>query len=198
MRLQPSTGVDSTGTTTFTYMAKPAITKIAPGSGPENGGTPVHVQGSALAQSGATTAVAFGATDASVSDVTGSALTATSPAGTGTPDVTVTVTLPGGESATSNGLAFHYVPAPTVTSVSPTSGPVSGGTDVTVTGTHFQPGAHVLFGPSDGSSSLTDNSTGTPISVLSSTSILVTAPPGIVGATNVVVVNPDGQSGALE
>ena len=199
VRLHPSSGPDSIGTTTFTYVAKPAITKIAPASGPEAGGTSVRVKGSALTQTGATTAVKFGATAAaSVSDVTGTSLTATSPAGTGTPNVTVTVTLPGGESATSNGLPFQYVPAPTVTSVSPTSGPVTGGTDVTVTGTHFQPGAHVLFGPSDGSTSLTDDSTGTPVSVLSSTSILVTTPPGIVGATNVVVVNPDGQSGALK
>ena len=199
VRLHPSTGSDSVATTTFTYVAKPAITKIAPGSGPEAGGTSVHVTGSALTQTGATTAVKFGATAAaSVSNVTGASLKAVSPAGTGTQNVTVTVTLPGGESATSNGKPFDYVPAPTVTSVSPTSGPVTGGTDVTVTGTHFQPGAHVLFGPSDGSSNLDDDSTGTPVSVLNSTSILVTAPPGIVGATNVVVVNPDGQNGALK
>ena len=198
VRLHPSTGSDSVATTTFTYVNKPALTKIAPASGPEAGGTSVHVTGSALTQTGATTGVEFGDADASVSDVTGASLKAVSPAGTGTQDVTVTVTLPGGESATSNGLPFLYVPAPTVTSVSPTSGPVTGGTDVTVTGTHFQPGAQVLFGPSDGSTSFTDDLTGTPVSVLSSTSILVTAPPGIVGATNVVVLNPDGQSGALK
>jgi hypothetical protein len=156
VRLHPSTGSDSVATTTFTYVAKPAITKIAPGSGPEVGGTSVHVTGSALTQTGATTAVKFGATAAaSVSNVTGASLNAVSPAGTGTQNVTVTVTLPGGESATSNGKPFDYVPAPTVTSVSPTSGPVTGGTDVTVTGTHFQPGAHVLFGPSDGSTAST-------------------------------------------
>jgi IPT/TIG domain len=199
VRLHPSAGSDSVATTTFTYVAKPAITKIAPASGPEAGGTSVHVTGTGLTQTGATTAVKFGTTAAaSVSDVSAASLKATSPAGTGTKDVTVTVTLPGGESATSNGLPFQYVPAPTVTSVSPTSGPVTGGTDVTITGTGFQPGAMVLFGPSDGSTSVTDDLTGTPVSVLSSTSILVTAPPGIVGATNVVVVNPDGQSGALK
>jgi len=198
VRLHPATGADSVATTTFTYVAKPAITKIAPATGPEKGGTSVHVTGSALTQTGATTAVKFGATAAaSVSDVTGASLKAVSPAGTGTQNVTVTVTLPGGESATSNGLPFLYVPAPTVTSVSPTSGPVRGGTDVTVTGTHFQAGANVLFGPSDGSTNLDGDLTGTPVSVLSSTSILVAAPPGIVGATNVVVLNPDGQTGAL-
>ena len=132
-----------------------------PGEGRHIG--PRHRQ--RLTQTGATTAVKFGDADASVSDVTGASLKAVSPAGTGTQDVTVTVTLPGGESATSNGLAFLYVPAPTVTSVSPTSGPVAGGTDVTVTGTHFQPGAQVLVGPSDGSTSFTDDLTGTPVSV---------------------------------
>ena len=60
VRLHPSTGADSVATTTFTYVAKPAITKIAPASGPEEGGTSVHVTGSALTQTGATTAVEFG------------------------------------------------------------------------------------------------------------------------------------------
>jgi hypothetical protein len=199
VRLHPSSGTDSTATTTFTYLAKPAITSIASHSGPEQGGTKVHVKGSALTETGATTSVDFGSTAAaSLSDVTGTSLFAFSPAGTGTQNVTVTVTLPGGESATSNGLPFKFVPAPTVTSVAPTSGPVTGGTLVTVTGTGFQAGAQVLFGPSDGSSDLTQDSSGAPVAVLSATSILVTAPAGIVGATNVVVLNPDGQSGALK
>src|SRR5580765_4509165 len=204
VRLVPTpSGTDLVATTTngFTYVAKPSITKIAPTKGPEAGGTSVHVTGSALASSvtGATTSVKFGATAAaSLSAVTATSLKATSPPGTGTQNVTVTVTLPGGEAATSNGKPFDYIPAPTVTSVSPTSGAVTGGTDVTVTGTHFQPGAHVLFGPTDGSGGLAGDSTGTPVSVLSSTSIRVTTPPGIVGATNVVVLNPDGQSGALK
>ena len=152
-------------------------------------------------RSGAATSVKFGTTAAaSLSNVSATSLKAVSPAGTGTKNVTVTVTLPGGEAATSNGKPFDYIPAPTVTSVSPTSGAVTGGTTVTLTGTGYQAGAQVLFGPSDGTGAtpLKDDLTGTPVSVLSSTSIRVTSPPGIVGATNVVVVNPDGQNGALK
>jgi len=52
VRLHPSAGTDSVATTTFTYVAKPAITKIAPARGPEGGGTSVHVKGSALTPNG--------------------------------------------------------------------------------------------------------------------------------------------------
>ena len=37
-------------------------------------------------------------------------------------------------------------PAPTVTSVSPTHGPHTGGTSVTINGSNFQQGASVVFG----------------------------------------------------
>ena len=53
--------------------------------------------------------------------VSATSITATAPAGTGTVDVTVTT--PGGTSATSSADQFTYVPAPTVGNVSPTSGP---------------------------------------------------------------------------
>jgi hypothetical protein len=191
-------GSTSTATTNFTYVAPPTISAIIPTKGPEGGGTAVHVTGTDLNPAGATTTAAFGSNAAPpVSDLTNTTLTATSPAGTGTQNVTVTVTMPGGDAKTTNGLSFVYIPAPTVTSVSPTSGPVTGGTDVTVTGTGFQPGANVFFGPSDGSTHLDHDSPSRPVAVLSSTSILATTPPGIVGATNVVVLNPDGQHGAL-
>ena len=49
----------------------------------------------------------------------------------------MTVTTPGGTSATSPADEFTYVAAPTVTSINPTSGPTAGGTTVTVTGTNL-------------------------------------------------------------
>ena len=66
------------------------------------------------------------------------------PAGTGTVDVTVTT--PGGTSATSPADQFTYVAAPTVTGLSPTSGPAAGGTLVTITGTGFTGATAVDFG----------------------------------------------------
>ena len=71
-------------------------------------------------------------------------ITATSPAGTGTVDVTVTTV--GGTSATSPADQFTYVAAPTVTSISPTSGPTGGGTSVTITGTNLGGASAVDFG----------------------------------------------------
>jgi hypothetical protein len=41
---------------------------------------------------------------------------------------------------------FTYVPAPAVTGVSPPSGPLSGGTTVTITGTGFTGATAVSFG----------------------------------------------------
>ena len=71
-------------------------------------------------------------------------ITADSPAGTGTVDVTVTT--PGGTSATSAADQFTYTAAPTVTGLSPTSGPAAGGTLVTITGTGFTGATAVDFG----------------------------------------------------
>ena len=73
-------------------------------------------------------------------------ITATSPAGTSTVDVTVTT--PGGTSATSPADQFTYTAAvaPTVTGLSPTSGPEAGGTLVTITGTGFTGATAVDFG----------------------------------------------------
>lgn len=187
--------------TTFTYVTPPSLTSIVPASGPEKGGTTVEVTGADLNPAGSTTSVKFGATASpTVSGLTATALNAVSPAGTGTQNVTATVTLTGGASATSNGIAFVYVPAPKVTDVAPRNGTVSGGTDVVITGSDFQPGASVFFGPANGSAadgSLPGDAPARPTSVLSGTSIRATTPAGIVGPTNIVVVNPDGQLGAL-
>ncbi|WP_425273471.1 IPT/TIG domain-containing protein, partial [Pedobacter miscanthi] len=69
---------------------------------------------------------------------------ATAPAGTGTVDVRITTT--GGTSATSASDQFTYIAAPTVTALSPTSGPTSGGTSVTINGTNFIGATAVTFG----------------------------------------------------
>ena len=59
--------------------------------------------------------------------------------------VDVTITNPDGQKATVTA-AFAFVPAPTLSGVSPASGPAAGGTQVTLSGANFQPGAKVFFG----------------------------------------------------
>jgi len=72
--------------------------------------------------------------------------------------------------------------APTVALVSPNSGPLAGGTSVTLTGTNFMAGAVVTIG----GNALTN------VTVVSSTSITGTTPAGTVGAKDVVVTTIAG------
>jgi hypothetical protein len=78
-------------------------------------------------------------------------------------------------------------PPPSVTSVTPNSGPASGGTAVTITGTNFTSGATVTFG----------GTAATGVTVASSTSITAKAPSHAAGSVKVVVTNSDSQSGSL-
>ena len=126
--------------------APPILTGINPNTGPAAGGTVVTITGTGF--TGAT-AVDFGTTAATdVTVVSDTTITADSPAGTGT--VHVTVLTPGGTSATSTADQFTYtatvVAAPTVTGISPNSGPAAGGTLVTITGTGFTGATAVDFG----------------------------------------------------
>ena len=73
---------------------------------------------------------------------------------------------------------------PAVSTISPTWGPIAGGSLVTISGSCFVNGATVSFG-------------GTPaagVTVTSSTTITATAPAHAAGVVNVVVTNPDTQS----
>ena len=67
--------------------------------------------------------------------------------------------------------------APTVTSVSPNSGPVAGGTSVTITGTNFAVVASATFG----------GVAATNVVVVNSTTMTATTPAHAAGAVDVVV-----------
>jgi hypothetical protein len=71
-------------------------------------------------------------------------LTAVSPPGSGTVDVTVTTA--GGTSVTTQFDEFSYIPVPVVNGVNPNNGPGAGGTKVTIFGTGFTGVTGVAFG----------------------------------------------------
>jgi hypothetical protein len=79
-----------------------------------------------------------------------------------------------------------YVP-PTVTAISPDSGPATGGTKVTITGTGFNTGATVLFG----------GTAATDVRVVTTTTVTATTPARQVGPAQVQVWNPNNQGGGL-
>jgi hypothetical protein len=168
---------------TFKYTAPPpppptpapSLTGISPSSGPTTGGTSVTISGKNL--SGAT-GVSFGGASGSITADSSTSITATSPAGSGT--VNVTVTTKGG---TSNAERFTYTtPAPQITGISPSSGPTAGGTSVTISGKNLSGATGVSFGGS-----------GATVTADSSTSITVTDPAGS-GTVTVTVTTPGGSA----
>src|SRR5438132_12734756 len=101
----------------------PTVANVNPNTGPMQGGTSVTITGTNF--SGAT-AVRFGSNAAGSFTVNSATqITATSPTGVGTVDVTVT-TEEGRTSPNSTADQFTYVPAPTVTNVNPNTGPTPG------------------------------------------------------------------------
>jgi hypothetical protein len=110
------------------------------------------------------------------------------PTATGTATGSIVITDNGSPNTASVSLSGtgQSAPAPTVTGISPNSGPPAGGTAVTITGTNFVSGATVTFGSSAASS----------VTVVNSTTITATSPAGSAGAVAITVTS-NGQSGSL-
>ena len=167
----------------FTYSAAAPsviVSAVSPNAGPLAGGTGVTVTGSGF--TGAT-AVTFGTTAATFTVVSDTSITATSPAASAGA-VDITVTAPGGTSATSSADQFTYTAAPTVSAVSPTAGPSAGGATVTVTGSGFTGATAVTFG----------TTAATSFTVASDTSITATSPAVAASTVDVTVTGPGGKS----
>ncbi|MDG4769108.1 IPT/TIG domain-containing protein [Solwaraspora sp. WMMD792] len=168
----------STDPLAYTYLADGSdavVTGLDPDFGPTSGGTTVTITGSGFT----------GATGVTFDGVAGSGF-AVNPAGTEITVVTppgaagpadVVITFPAG---TADAGIFTYVP-PTIDSVVPDSGPNTGGTTVTITGSGFTGATDVTFGGVPGTDLVVDPS---------GTSLTVVTPPGPVGPVDVVVVLP--------
>ncbi len=162
----------------FTYGdLPPTVTKVSPVSGPAAGGTVVTIDGANF-QQGAS--VSVGALNAKVVSITGSRLMVTMPAhAPGT--VGFTVTNPGAKSV-SVAAAFTYkAGGPALTHVLPDSGPIAGGTTVTLVGSGFTSGTTASFGQ-------------VKATVLARTAetLTVRTPPNAAGRASVAVSNQDG------
>ncbi len=135
--------------------APPTVTALSPAIGAAAGGTSVTITGTNFLGAAA---VQFGlANAASFTIASATSITAVSPPGGGTVDVTVTN--PGGASATSTADQFTYIGAstPTVTAIAPTSGPPAGGTSVIISGSGFNGVSAVQFGATSAASFTLNN-----------------------------------------
>ncbi len=90
----------------------PTVTSVTPSYGPITGGTTVTIGGTYLAGA---TGVSFGGTAGTIVTDTSTSMTVTSPVVSSVGAVDVTVTTPGGTSATSSADKFLYQAMPTVT-----------------------------------------------------------------------------------
>ena len=109
--------------------------------------------------------ISFGSTAATtVSSASSTSITVKVPAGSGTPAVSATSP----EGSGTETVAFSYLGPPTLSSISPQSGPSSGQTEVTITGSGFSTGSAVAFG----------SMSATAVTVASATQIIATSPAG--------------------
>nr|WP_255807467.1 IPT/TIG domain-containing protein [Cohnella mopanensis] len=157
----------------------PEITSIVQPSGHPNGGETVTINGKYFT-SGAT--VTFGTTSATnVVVVSDTQITVTAPKGA---QGTVDVTVKNSDAQKAIG-QYQYKADPTITSLSPTNGPLAGGTIVAVMGNYLMKGLSVKFGDKPAVVSTYSNIT----------YIKVTAPQGDApGPVDVTFTNPDGTS----
>lgn len=171
----------------FTYLvATPQLTAVSPADGPLAGGTPVVLTGSGFVVGATVTIGGQPARNVAVSSPT--TITAVTPPGVSGAAV-VLVTNPGG---LITGLATGFTYSTTaatglvVTGVSPSSGSMTGGTLVTITGQGFASGAIVTVG----------GVPATNVTVLGPTQILASTPAVSASgpATVVVTVNNIGST----
>ncbi len=159
----------------------PVLTGVSPNAGPTGtGGQTVTITGSGFT-SGAS--VKFGSTAATIVAISPTEITATVPAHSAAGTVYLTVTTAAGSSRFAAAAKYTYEAQPTVTRLSPASGPAAGGTTVTITGTGFAAGATVQFGTTDA----------TTVTYISRTTLKAAAPGGS-GTVAVTVTTPGGTS----
>lgn len=156
------------------------VTRITPASGPTTGGTVVTIEGTDFATGASVSFGGVPATNVVVLDAS-TIMATTGPAPALTADTVVDVTVRSRGVDRTLGAAFTYIvpKPPAVASIAPASGPSTGGTLVTLTGTNFFPGAAVTFGGTPASN----------VEVTSATTIRATSPAFIVppGTTSVNV-----------
>jgi len=164
----------------FTYVPPPpAVSALSPASVSTLGGAVVTLSGTELT---GVTSVKLGATPVPATEVTTATLSFVAPAhDAGT--VAVTVTNTNGTSTQTVQLTYVKPPAPTVKSVTPSSGPTNKATPVVLTGTELA-----------GATKVTAGGVSVPFVKVSATQLSVTLPVHVAGAVALQVTGSGGVS----
>lgn len=160
----------------------PQITGLTPTAGPTAGGTTVTITGTDLAD---VTQVFFGDVEATiVGEPTDTRIVVVTPANpAGLTDVVLLTSDDDAERVTD---AFLYVAPPASTTITPGSGPTTGGTTVTIGGSGFVPGATTvtICGVTVAAANVTVSADGT--------SLTFRTPPCAAGNATVTISTPGG------
>lgn len=166
----------------YTYIGPPIPIAVFPNVGSTAGGNTISITGTGLA---GTTIVNFGTIPATsftvVNDTEVDVITPMHVAG----QVPIAITTQGG---TNSSLSFTFQLPPTINSISPTAGPVTGGTFVTISGSGLISALNVYFG----------NTAATALTVNSDNTLTAVAPAEAAGIRTVTVNSASATSnGAL-
>jgi hypothetical protein len=165
----------------FNYITPPDITSISPPMGSIAGGSIATITGTNF--TGATSVIINGKAATPIKVVNSTTITCKTPVSTTAGAANVIVTTGGGPSSTFTG--FTYVTPALITSISPSSGPIAGGTTVTITGTNFTGASSVAFG----------GKIATNINVVNDTTITCVTPLGLkIIAVGVIIITSGGPS----
>jgi formylglycine-generating enzyme required for sulfatase activity len=160
-----------------TPWAQPGLVEMSPSSGPAAGGTPITLRGANLL--GATGVTVGGVAASNVQVINATTVTAVTPAGSlGAKPVGVTTAFGTATLAS----AYSCLPAPTLASVSPSTGPAFGSTLITLTGTNLTGATDVTVG----------GVAGWIEQVVSDTTVTAWTPSGPVGGATVAITTPGG------
>ena len=174
-------GGTNSANTFFTYDNVPTVSSISPSAGPIAGGQFVTISGQYF--TGATSVTIGGNAATSVFVGNDSLITCYTPSGSaGT--ASVLVTTPGGTNSANT--LYQYDNIPTVSSISPSTGPSAGGTFVTISGQYFTGATGVTIG----------GHAATSVSVSNDSTITCNTPSGNAGTASVLVTTPGGTNSA--
>ena len=163
----------------------PVISSVSPASGPSQGGTQINLVGTGFSGGAA---VYFGGVPGTVVNWNGSSsIFVRTPSSVLGPVSVTIVNNDGGTSTLPNAFTYESGGGMGVYTVSPTTGPASGGTIVTIGGSGFNAGSWVTF----------DGVPATTTTVVGSNQIVATTPGGLSGASTVAVTQVGGFTARL-
>lgn len=165
----------------YYYIPAPILVSLSASAGPVAGGNTITLKGYNLSTA---TSVSFGGNTATPTIINDGEISVTVPAGVSSGTVNVSVTTVGGTTVWFN---YQYVDAPTITSLSPTSGSISGGTTVTIFGTNLSTTTSVTIGGVLAA-----------FGVINSTTLAVITPSNTAGSVDIVITTLGGSATVVD